>query len=255
MTVPFHHSSQHHSFIYSSAIENCPSSSMASPLLFPSDIIAMDIATIDLPALMMRKDLIPSSSTLSLSDTTDIATIDSPTPAALQLQQRRRKSSVQDVRSVQFEPKVSIKRTIPRHSMTQQERRSCWLQANEFLLIKQRNYMIIKQIHQERANQMIIEQIDDYDDLNNSTESGSESSLLCYRGLEWGMEYESLQRKSYRLGASEEVFLEQEEQYLGDYYDDEAIAYAYYSISNECQGRAEQIAVQDRKDIEDYMLL
>ena len=223
---------------------------MASPLLFPSDIIAMDIATIDLPALMMRKDLIPSSSTLSLSDTTDIATIDSPTPAALQLQQRRRKSSVQDVRSVQFEPKVSIKRTIPRHSMTQQERRSCWLQANEFLLIKQRNYMIIKQIHQERANQMIIEQIDNYD-LNNAE---SISSLLCYRGLEWGMEYESLQKKSYRLGASEEVFLEQEEQSLGDYYDDEAIAYAYYSISNECQCRAEQIAAQDRKDIEDYIL-
>ena len=250
MTVPFDHSSQHHSFIYSSAIENCPSSSMASPLLFPSDIIAMDIATIDLPALMMRKDLIPSSSTLSLSDTTDIATIDSPTPAALQLQQRRRKSSVQDVRSVQFEPKVSIKRTIPRHSMTQQERRSCWLQANEFLLIKQRNYMIIKQIHQERANQMIIEQIDNYD-LNNAE---SISSLLCYRGLEWGMEYESLQKKSYRLGASEEVFLEQEEQSLGDYYDEEAIAYAYYSISNECQCRAEQIAAQDRKDIEDYIL-
>ena len=249
MTVPFHHSSQHHSFIYSSAIENCPSSSMASPLLFPSDIIAMDIATIDLPALMMRKDLIPSSSTLSLSDTTDIATIDSPTLPALRLQQRR-KSSV-DVRSVQFEPKVSIKRTIPRHSMTQQERRSCWLQANEFLLIKQRNYMIIKQIHQERANQMIIEQIDNYD-LHNTE---SESSLLCYRGLEWGMEYESLQKKSYRLGASEEVFLEQEEQSLGDYYDDEAIAYAYYSISNECQGRAEQIAAQDRKDIEDYILL
>jgi hypothetical protein len=223
---------------------------MASPLLFPSDIIAMDIATIDLPALMMRKDLIPSSSTLSLSDTTDIATIDSPTPAALQLQQRRRKSSV-DVRSVQFEPKVSIKRTIPRHSMTQQERRSCWLQANEFLLIKQRNYMIIKQIHQERANQMIIEQIDNYDHNN----TGSESSLLCHRGLEWGMEYESLQKKSYRLGASEEVFLEQEEQSLGDYYDDEAIAYAYYSISNECQCRAEQTAVQDRKDIEDYILL
>ena len=73
------------------------------------------------------------------------------------------------------------------------------------------------------------------------------------RGLEWGIESESIRKKTYRLGALEEVFIEQEEQYLGDYYNDEAIAYAYYSVSNECQLHAERIAIQDRKDIEEYI--
>ncbi|OEU12568.1 hypothetical protein FRACYDRAFT_243819 [Fragilariopsis cylindrus CCMP1102] len=69
----------------------------------------------------------------------------------------------------------------------------------------------------------------------------------------WGIESESIRKKTYRLGALEEVFIEQEEQYLGDYYNDEAIAHAYYSVSNECQLHAERIAIQDRKDIEEYI--
>ena len=67
------------------------------------------------------------------------------------------------------------------------------------------------------------------------------------------MDFESLRKKSFRYGTLEEVFIEQETQYLGDYYDDEAIAYAYNSISNECQFLAERIALQDRKEIEDYI--
>ena len=45
--------------------------------------------------------------------------------------------------------------------MTQQEKSNCWLQGYEFLMIKQRNHMIIKQIHQER-NRMIMEQVDEF---------------------------------------------------------------------------------------------
>ena len=146
--------------------------------------------------------------------------------------------------------------------MTQQEKSNCWLQEYEFLMIKQRNHMIIKQIHQER-NRMIMEQVDEFgqclldnthDSVHGHPHSHNTKSSLCFRGLEWGMEFESLRKKSFRYGTLEEVFIEQEAQHLGDYYDDEAIAYAYYSVSSGCQYRAERVAIQDRKEIEDYIM-
>ena len=129
-------------------------------------------------------------------------------------------------------------------------------------MIKQRNHMIIKQmIHQER-NRMIMEQVDEFGQclLDNTHDSvhghphSNNTKSSCFRGLEWDIDFESLRRKSFRYGAVEEVFIEQEAQHLGDYYDDEAIAYAYYSVSSECQYRAERVATQDKKEIEDYIM-
>ena len=68
---------------------------------------------------------------------------------------------------------------------------------------------------------------------------------------------ESIRRRSYRYLALEEVLIKHEEQYLlsgNGSDDDEAIADAYYSVSNECQFRAEQTAIQDRKEIEYYIM-
>jgi hypothetical protein len=241
-------------------MKDYPSSSTSSlpSTLFPSGTI--NTATIDSPKLM-RKD--HTSPTLSLSSllfpsvTIEIAaaaaaaataaataTAAAATAAAAAaaatavdsqaLQQRKK--------NLRFSPKVSVKKTISRHSMTYQEKTNCWLQEYEFLMIKERNHMIIRQMNKER-NQMIVEQIDVL----------GQCLPLCLRGLEWGLEFEALQIKSFRFGASEEVFTEQKAQFLGDYIDDEAIAYAYYTISSECQFRAGRIALQDRKDIEDYI--
>jgi hypothetical protein len=238
-----------------------PSSTLPLPsLLFTScatataTATATVTATIDSPEILKKT---PSESPRSLcsrlfpSDTTAAITAAIDSPA---LQQRKI--------SIRFSPMVSVKRTISRHSMTQQEKSNCWLQEYEFLMIKQRNHMIIKQIHQER-NCMMIKQVDELgqcllDNTNDSVHgrhhSNNTKSSFCFRGLEWGMEFESLRKKSFRYGALEEVFIEQEAQNLGDYYDDEAIAYAYYSVSSECQYRAERVAIQDRKEIEDYIM-
>jgi hypothetical protein len=239
-----------------------PSSTLPLPsLLFTScatataTATATVTATIDSPEILKKT---PSESPRSLcsrlfpSDTTAAITAAIDSPA---LQQRKI--------SIRFSPMVSVKRTISRHSMTQQEKSNCWLQEYEFLMIKQRNHMIIKQIHQER-NRMIMKQVDElgqclWDNTNDSVHGRHHSnnnteSSLCFRGLEWGMEFESLQKQSFRYGALEEVFIEQEAQILRDYYDDEAIAYAYYSVSGECQYRAELVALQDRKEIEDYIM-
>jgi hypothetical protein len=231
--------------------------------------------------------LLPFSSDTTTATATATVTFDS-SPALLQQQQRKSAR-----RSVRFFPKVSVKRTISRHSMTQQEKDNCWLQDYEFLMIKKRNHMTIKQIHQDNRSQIIIKQMDElgqclfdnaandsvhhvhhhhhYSSMNSSSNNDNDNdndnenendndnndddeSSLCLRGLEWGLELVALRKKSFRFGALEEVFIEQETQYLGDYYDDEAIAYAYNSISNECQFLAELIAFQDRKEIEDYIM-
>merc|ERR1712176_45256 len=50
----------------------------------------------------------------------------------------------------------------------------------------------------------------------------------------------------------EEVFNEQEKQYYIGVYDDEAIAYAYNSVTSKSAFRAQLRAMLDRKEIEDY---
>jgi hypothetical protein len=239
--------------------------SLSSPILFPSDTTTT--ATANTAAIAAAIAIAIATDTDTDTDT------DSPEPEpepALQLQlqlqlQRKRKSSVK--RSVHFLPMVAVRKTISRHSMTQEEKCNCWLQANEFLMIKERNYNMIvtKQLHQLCGQKQLGQQqecilnnnpkdsVHNNNNNNNNEASESESESFCLRGLEWGIESESIRRKTYRLGALEEVFIEQEAQYLGDYYDDEAIAYAYYSVSSECQLLAGQIAMQDRKDIEEYI--
>lgn len=167
-----------------------------------------------------------SSSTLSVSSPLSTATAMIDSPALLP--QQRKKSA----RSIQFSPFVSVKKTTSHHSMTQKEKCNYWLQEDEFLMINQRNRFITKQIKQERRDHHI--------------DGSYKLGLLCLRGLE-------LRNKSVRQDAFEEVFIEQETQYLHDYVDDEAIAYAYISVTYVCQYRAERIALQDRKDIEDYI--
>ena len=232
------------------------------------------------------------SDTATDDSNTDTDNDDSPAlpePSLLHQQQHRDQHQDQDQqqrkksRSVHFLSMVAVRKTISRHEMTQEEKYNCWFQANEYLMIKQNNYDTIitndqqqllllaaadaagqgsSQQQQQQQHSNILHNSNNNDNMDSesesssSLESSSSSSLessLCMRGLEWGIESESIRKKTYRLGALEEVFIEQEEQYLGDYYNDEAIAYAYYSVSNECQLHAERIAIQDRKDIEEYI--
>jgi hypothetical protein len=126
----------------------------------------------------------PSSTTSSLSsplypsdDKTDTTT----TPS---LQQRRK-----SVRSVRFLDAVSVKRTISRHYMTQQEKSNCWLQEYEFLMIKKRNNMVIEQIRQKRITQKNDSNTGPHhSNSNNNNISINNShntyeSSLCFRGL------------------------------------------------------------------------
>merc|ERR1711957_585989 len=84
---------------------------------------------------------------------------------------------------------------------------------------------------------------------------GTDVDRFCLRGLENGLRNENLRRRSYRFAAFEEVFLEQEDQYYAGIYDDVAIAEVYAEVTVECRFRAEFRALQDCKEVEDYLLL
>jgi len=157
-------------------------------------------------------------------------------------------------RRVHFSPLVRVKDTWSHHDMTLKEHYDYWIQDHEYLMIKQRNQQTIQSI--EAASN------DEHDDFgnNNSNTHRTVSSCSdndndhCLRGLETGFRNECLRRRSYRFAAMEEVFLEQEDQYYAGIYDDEAIAEVYFEVTGECRFRAEFRALQDRKEIEDYII-
>ena len=258
------------------------SSSMVLPLSLSSPIFPTSKNTIAISncTAIATAIAIATETTATDDSDSDTATDDSntdtdnddspalPEPSLLHQQQHRdqHRDQHQDQvqrkksRSVHFLSMVAVRKTISRHEMTQEEKYNCWFQANEYLMIKQNNYDTIitndqqqlllaaaaaagqgssQQQQQQQQHSNILH------NSNNNDNMDSESSS--------SLESESIRKKTYRLGALEEVFIEQEEQYLGDYYNDEAIAYAYYSVSNECQLHAERIAIQDRKDIEEYI--
>ncbi|OEU12000.1 hypothetical protein FRACYDRAFT_245126 [Fragilariopsis cylindrus CCMP1102] len=159
-----------------------------------------------------------TSDTASITSTSSTASsIDADVPATIDSSMESKRKRI-----VRFLPKVAVRNTISRHTMTNEEIGNCWLQTNEFFMIKQR-----RKLDDDKWG----------DRINGMTKTE-----------------ESYRKRSYRLGASEEVFLEQEEQYLNNLpYDDEAISYVYSQITNECQFLAQQIAIQHREDIEDYI--
>jgi len=85
-----------------------------------------------------------------------------------------------------------------------------------------------------------------------NTTTTTNNDAYCLRGLESGLRNENLRKRSYRFASMEEVFLEQEDQYFADIYDDEAIRRCYFEVTVECRFRAEFRALQDRKEAKQY---
>ena len=236
---------------------------------------------------MNKKRMSASSTDSPTSITSDISPNKNSPPALLSLQsssselsQESQQSQVREQYRVRFFSKVTVRKTLSHRNMSKKEKCNYWLQEDEFVLIKQQNDLMIQQINDNNED-------DELD--NNEYQGNSQSSLLsftkssvhyghhhyddedededCKRGLEYGLKVEAIRKRSSRYLALEEVLIKQEEQYLSgsggsfndsqsDYfiYDDEAIADAYYTISYECQHRAHRIAIQDRKEIYDYIM-
>ncbi|OEU05970.1 hypothetical protein FRACYDRAFT_257226 [Fragilariopsis cylindrus CCMP1102] len=237
-------------------------------------------------AAVKNKRLSSSSTDSPTSITADVSPNRNSPPVLLSLQsssselsQESQQSQVREQYRVRFFSKVTVRKTLSHRNMSKKEKCNYWLQEDEFVLIKQQNDLMIQQFNDNNE--------DDLD--NNEYQGNSQSSLLsftkssvhyghqhydddededCKRGLEYGLKVEAIRKRSSRYLALEEVLIKQEEQYLSgsgsgsfndsqsDYfiYDDEAIADAYYTISYECQHRAHRIAIQDRKEIEYYIM-
>ena len=157
-------------------------------------------------------------------------------------------------KSVQFSPRVRVKDTLSRHDMTEEELTDYWLQDEDFLLIKKLNHhTILATLESQKSST-------DENDSEDSSQQQEQSSIditdeeeYCLRGLEAGLPNENLRRRSYRFAALEEVLLEQEDQYFAGIYDEEAIAEVCMEVTVECRFRAEFRAMQDAKQVEEYL--
>ena len=160
---------------------------------------------------------------------------------------------------IHFASTCSIKYTIARVDMTQEEVNNSWLQVDEFMRIQQRDEDLISEIEEKK----IASSLKQRQHANNThTRLNRTDEGVCIRGLESKMKLESLRKQSKRLIGLAEVFVEQEKQWdrqddidtFQNYYDDEAIAAVYRKVSKECKIRAEQVALKDREEVIEFML-
>ena len=154
---------------------------------------------------------------------------------------------------VQFFPTCTVKKTISYHDMTDKEIQATWLQQDEEKAIRRRVHSLIRKngfVNSENNNNIVSVNDDDDDDDDDE----------CMRGLE-----KIKERRWNRQFAKEEVFEEQDRQdlqyYTGQSYnnsmnnnDDEKIASLYKTCTLKCLISARLIAIQDRNDIQNYIM-
>lgn len=138
-------------------------------------------------------------------------------------------------KSVSFLTTTEVKPTISHIDMTEEEKEKTWMQEHESRSIRNHCKKIIDKVEHYGTNVL------------------KNGKRLCTRGLEGHFRARSQKKKWNRFLAADEVFSEQEEQFESGYYDDEAIAYVYSSVTSDCQLQALETAAQDRKDVEHYL--
>jgi hypothetical protein len=167
---------------------------------------------------------------------------------------KKNKKNNSKKRRVQFFPKCFAKHTISRHDMTDKEIQATWIQQNEEKAIRRRCQQLIKNASGHNSN-------------SDSDNSDDESM----RGLE-----DIKQRRWNRQIAQDEVFDEQDRQDIDYDYnkgrgynynnaglndtnnnnnDDERIASVYKEYTLKCTISARIMAIKDRNDIENYIMV
>ena len=74
--------------------------------------------------------------------------------------------------------------------------------------------------------------------------------VVCYRGLEYKTKQAALQRRHTRIDAKAAVLLEQEMQREDEIFDEQAVADAYYEVTQASQEKAHQIGLQDQVQVQ-----
>ena len=182
------------------------------------------------------------------SNTTVTGNSSSNHPPPLRSSMKKSDSNSNNVSVVQFIPQCQnqIEYTISIDDMTNDEICNTWIQEEEEEAIRRRVQKIVAY-----ANRNGIK-------MKTKSTSTSSNKQLCLRGLESHTKIGSRIRQMNRIIASEKVFVEQDNQWnksSGIYYNNDVhkIAFEYTTIYMECQRRAEQIAIQDRIAIEQYI--
>jgi len=193
--------------------------------------------------------------TLDASTLAENTTEITPPAAQPMLNQRRR---------ICFDPQApSVKYTISREDMTHEEKRSFWLQDEEFALIRLRD-SYLSNLADQQQRQMAAAAGQSSETLpQSSCIPISSKHWICARGLELKMKFRHLRTQSKRLANLENVLIEQERQWDEHwdegrncspfFYADDAIASVCSEISDDCLVNAQKIAANDRQEVEEFL--
>jgi hypothetical protein len=167
---------------------------------------------------------------------------------------------------VNFEAKApSIEYTLSRADMTHEEKRTFWLQDEEFALIRLRDGYLGNLAEQKQreisAGAVTSKSAASFPPITSSSLAISPSHWICIRGLEYKMKLGYLRIKDRRLEYLEKILIEQERQWDEHWddgrnkspfsYDDEAFAAACRDITTKCKLYAERVAANDRREVEE----
>lgn len=172
-------------------------------------------------------------------------------------------STSQDTaKKAHFNPLTSIQFTISREEMTQEEKKNYWLQDEEFALIRMRDGYFGNLVEEKQRETNVGFTTETYSIMPTSI-AISPQHWICTRGLEFKMKQGFLRILDRRSTYREGILIEQERQWdehwdegrnLSPFtYDYESLAAVSSDVSNECKIHAENVAANDRREVEDIL--
>ena len=225
---------------------------------FISPMIRKSKASVDcsgLNTLSLDQDYVESQEGEDYEDMVEASTITPESSVHLMANQKKR---------VHFETQgPSVRYTISREDMTHEEKRSFWLQDEEFALIRLRDGYLSTLAEQQQRQMAAAAGQSSESTPPLSSVPVSSTHWICARGLELKMKLRFLRTQSNRLANLEKVLIEQERQWDEHWdegrnrspfcYDDEAIADVCSGISQDCLVHAQRVAANDRQEVEDFL--
>jgi len=143
--------------------------------------------------------------------------------------------------------------------MTQEEKCNTWMQIEEHNSIRRSCLQLIASVEKSDENR---DRGDNENDKENGNGNEEKKIVSCTRGLESHFQKQARQNQLNRMAKQKVVLLSsssnnQNGKYCSHgYYNDQAIADLYKSKgqTTEFQSHAERTAIQDRNDIEMYLI-
>lgn len=183
--------------------------------------------------------------------------------AAADTQISEQPAPLSERKRVRFAPSPSIEYTISRADITDEEKRSYWLQDEEFGLIRLRDGYLGTLAEEQQRKMAAVAKSTGIIPPQSYSIPISPQHWIYARGLEFKMKLGFLKTQSKRLEYLERVLIEQERQwdehwdngrnYSPFVYDEESFADVCDDLTRDCKTHAIKVAANDRREVDELL--